>query len=134
MQKYVDGFVRVDTDAVCAAIKDVYEDTRAIEEPAGALAIAGLKAWVAQHGSTVMENGQSRPRTLVAIACGANMNFDRLRFVSERSEIGEQREAVYAVTIPEERGSFKTFCSLLGERNVTEFNYRIADANQATFF
>ena len=134
VQKYVDGFVRVDTDAVCAAIKDVYEDTRAIEEPAGALAIAGLKAWVAQHGSTVTENGQSRPRTLVAIACGANMNFDRLRFVSERSEIGEQREAVYAVTIPEERGSFKTFCSLLGERNVTEFNYRIADANQAHIF
>ncbi len=134
VQKYVDGFVRVDTDAVCAAIKDVYEDTRAIEEPAGALAIAGLKAWVAQHGSTVMENGQSRPRTLVAIACGANMNFDRLRFVSERSEIGEQREAVYAVTIPEERGSFKTFCSLLGERNVTEFNYRIADAHQAHIF
>ena len=134
VQKYVDGFVRVDTDAVCAAIKDVYEDTRAIEEPAGALAIAGLKAWVAQHGATVTENGQTRPRTLVAIACGANMNFDRLRFVSERSEIGEQREAVYAVTIPEERGSFKTFCSLLGERNVTEFNYRIADANQAHIF
>jgi len=134
VQKYVDGFVRVDTDAVCAAIKDVYEDTRAIEEPAGALALAGLKAWVAANGPSTTEDGHQRPRTLVAIACGANMNFDRLRFVSERSEIGEQREAVYAVTIPEERGSFKRFCSLLGERNVTEFNYRIADAQQAHIF
>ncbi|MFM1881204.1 MAG: threonine dehydratase [Pseudomonadota bacterium] len=126
VQKYVDAIIRVDTDAVCAAIKDVYEDTRAIQEPAGALAIAGLKAWVAEHGG----QGQS----LVAIACGANMNFDRLRFVSERSEIGEQREAVFAVTIPEERGSFKRFCSALGGHNVTEFNYRIADAARAHIF
>jgi threonine dehydratase len=126
VQKYVDEIIRVDTDAVCAAIKDVYEDTRAIQEPAGALAIAGLKAWVAQRGAT--------NQTLVAIACGANMNFDRLRFVSERSEIGEQREAVFAVTIPEERGSFKRFCGALGGHNVTEFNYRIADATQAHIF
>jgi len=126
VQKYVDEIIRVDTDAVCAAIKDVYEDTRAIQEPAGALAIAGLKAWVAEHGG--------HNQTLVAIACGANMNFDRLRFVSERSEIGEQREAVFAVTIPEERGSFKRFCSALGGHNVTEFNYRIADADQAHIF
>lgn len=126
VQKYVDAIIRVDTDAVCAAIKDVYEDTRAIQEPAGALAIAGLKAWVAEHGG--------HNQTLVAIACGANMNFDRLRFVSERSEIGEQREAVFAVTIPEERGSFKRFCSALGGHNVTEFNYRIADADQAHIF
>lgn len=129
-QLYVDEMVRVDTDAVCAAIKDVYEDTRAIEEPAGALAIAGLKAWIGEHGAQV----DGRPRTVVAIACGANMNFDRLRFVSERSEIGEQREAVYAVTIPEERGSFKRFCSLLGDHSVTEFNYRIADAQAAHIF
>lgn len=126
VQKYVDEIIRVDTDAVCAAIKDVYEDTRAIQEPAGALAIAGLKAWVAGHGG--------HNQTLVAIACGANMNFDRLRFVSERSEIGEQREAVFAVTIPEERGSFKRFCGALGGHNVTEFNYRIADADQAHIF
>ena len=130
-QKYVDGMLRVDTDAVCAAIKDVYEDTRAIQEPAGALAIAGLKAWVAQHGA-IRPDGS--PRTLVAIACGANMNFDRLRFVSERSEIGEQREAVFAVTIPEERGSFKAFCQALGGLNVTEFNYRISDPRRAHIF
>ncbi len=130
-QLYVDEMVLVDTDAVCAAIKDVYEDTRAIEEPAGALAIAGMKAWVAQHGP---KRAAGSPRTLVAIACGANMNFDRLRFVSERSEIGEQREAVFAVTIPEERGSFKRFCGLLGHHNVTEFNYRIADEQAAHIF
>ena len=127
----VDEMVRVDTDAVCAAIKDVYEDTRAIQEPAGALAVAGLKAWVARAGA-LGPNG--KPRTLVAITCGANMNFDRLRFVSERSEIGEGREAIFAVTIPEARGSFKRFCGLLGQHNVTEFNYRIADAKQAHIF
>lgn len=127
----VDGMIRVDTDAVCAAIKDVYEDTRSIQEPAGALAVAGLKAWVAREGAA-RPDGQ--PRTLVAITCGANMNFDRLRFVSERSEIGEGREAIFAVTIPEARGSFKHFCGLLGQHNVTEFNYRIADARQAHIF
>jgi threonine dehydratase len=127
----VDEMVRVDTDAVCAAIKDVYEDTRAIQEPAGALAVAGLKAWVARAGAL---RPDGTPRTLVAITCGANMNFDRLRFVSERSEIGEGREAIFAVTIPEARGSFKRFCGLLGQHNVTEFNYRIADAKQAHIF
>ena len=106
-QKYVDEIVLVDTDAICAAIKDVFEDTRAILEPAGALAIAGMKHWVNREGV--------EGKTLVAIACGANMNFDRLRFVSERAEIGEQREAVFAVTIPEERGSFKRFCEVIGE-------------------
>ncbi len=125
-QKYVDEIVLVDTDAVCAAIKDVFEDSRAILEPAGALSIAGMKAWVAQQGC--------RDKTLVAIACGANMNFDRLRFVSERAEIGEQREAVFAVSIPEERGSFKRFCASVGNRNVTEFNYRIADAQAAHIY
>ncbi len=125
-QKYVDEIVLVDTDAICAAIKDVFEDTRAILEPAGALAIAGMKHWVNREGV--------EGKTLVAIACGANMNFDRLRFVSERAEIGEQREAVFAVTIPEERGSFKRFCEVIGDRNVTEFNYRIADAKAAHIY
>jgi threonine dehydratase len=125
-KEYVDEIVLVDTDAICAAIKDVFQDTRSILEPAGALAIAGAKAYV--------EREDLRDRTLVAIACGANMNFDRLRFVSERAEIGEQREAVFAVTIPEERGSFRRFCALVGPRNVTEFNYRIADARQAHVF
>jgi threonine dehydratase len=125
-KKYVDEIVIVDTDAVCAAIKDVFEDTRAILEPAGALAIAGMKAWVSREA---VEN-----KTLIAVACGANMNFDRLRFVSERAEIGEQREAVFAVTIPEERGSFRRFCASIGNRNVTEFNYRIADAQAAHIY
>ncbi len=122
----VDDMVTVDTDALCAAIKDVFQDTRSILEPAGALAIAGAKAYV--------ERTRLRGRTLVAIACGANMNFDRLRFVAERAEVGEHREAVFAVTIPEERGSFRHFCSLIGHRNVTEFNYRIADAQSAQIF
>ncbi|CAM8623095.1 IlvA Threonine dehydratase [Burkholderiales bacterium] len=130
-QKVVDQMIRVNTDAVCAAIKDIYQDTRAIEEPAGALALAGLKAYVENVGALRLDG---TPKTLVAIACGANMNFDRLRFVSERSEIGEQREAIFAVTIPEERGSFKRFCGLLGSHSVTEFNYRIADAQQAHLF
>ena len=125
-QRFVDEIVLVDTDQICAAIKDVFEDSRAILEPAGALAIAGMKAWAEQTGV--------RDRTLIAVACGANMNFDRLRFVSERAEVGEQREAVFAVTIPEERGSFRRFCELVGPRNVTEFNYRIADQKDAHVF
>jgi len=122
----VDEVIRVDTDAMCAAIKDVFEDTRAILEPAGALAIAGAKAWT--------ERKKSRGATYVAVACGANMNFDRLRFVAEEAELGENREAVLAVTIPEKPGSFKAFCELLGSRNVTEFNYRYDDARQARVF
>ncbi len=118
-RKYVDDIVVVDTDAICAALKDVFEDTRAILEPAGALAVAGVKAWV--------QRTRAKDRTLVAIACGANMNFDRLRFVAERAELGEQREAILAVTIPERPGSFRDFCALLGRRSVTEFNYRYAD-------
>ena len=125
-QRYVDDIIEVDTDAVCAAIKDVFEDTRAIVEPSGALAVAGAKLYVEQQGIS--------DKVLVAIACGANMNFDRLRFVSERAEVGEKREAVFAVTIPEQRGSFRRFCELLGPRNVTEFNYRIADAREAHIF
>ncbi|MBV8667512.1 MAG: threonine ammonia-lyase, biosynthetic [Burkholderiaceae bacterium] len=128
---YVDDIILVDTDAVCAAIKDVFQDTRSILEPAGALAVAGAKAYVerARANKKPIKN-----ETLVSIACGANMNFDRLGFVSERAEVGEAREAVFAVTIPEERGSFKRFCELIGPRNVTEFNYRISDAQAAHVF
>ncbi len=125
-RELVDDMVLVDSDAICAAIKDVFEDTRSIQEPAGALSVAGAKAYVEQH--------RMRDKTLVAIASGANMNFDRLRFVSERAEIGEQREAILAVTIPEKPGSFKKFCSLLGARNITEFNYRFADPREAHVF
>ncbi len=125
-REVVDEAILVDTDAICAAIKDVFEDTRSILEPAGALAIAGAKAWVAQH--------KVHGRTLVAVASGANTNFDRLRFVAERAEVGEQREAVLAVTIPETPGSFRKFCSLLGARNITEFNYRYDDPRMAHVF
>ena len=125
-RELVDEIVRVDADAVCAAIKDVFQDTRSILEPAGALAIAGLKAWVEREGRT--------GDTLVAIACGANMNFDRLRVVAERAEVGEAREAVFAVTVPEERGSFLRFCATLDGHGITEFNYRIADGDQAHLF
>ena len=127
----VDQFMTVDTDAVCAAIKDVFVDTRSIVEPAGALAVAAIKQYVAEN--------KTRGETYAAILCGANMNFDRLRFVAERAEVGEEREALFAVTIPEERGSFKRFCELIGNlpggpRNVTEFNYRISDSAQAHVF
>lgn len=125
-RELVDDFILVDTDAVCAAIKDVFQDTRSILEPAGALGVAAIKQYVAEH--------ELEGRTFVAITCGANMNFDRLRFVAERAEFGEQREALFAVTIPEERGSFRRLCELLGQRSVTEFNYRISDANIAHVF
>ncbi|MDY0036633.1 MAG: threonine ammonia-lyase, biosynthetic [Zoogloea oleivorans] len=125
-QEYVDEMISVDNDAICAAIKDVFEDTRSILEPAGALSLAGAKEYAKRHNL--------RDKTLVAIASGANMNFDRLRFVAERAEVGEQREAILAVTIPEKPGSFKKFCDLLGNRNITEFNYRYADADKAHIF
>jgi threonine dehydratase len=125
-QRYVDGIIRVDNDQICAAIKDVFEDTRSVLEPAGALGVAGAKAWLAAEGAT--------DRTVVAVASGANMNFDRLRFVAERAELGEQREAVLAVTIPERPGSFREFCRLLGGRDITEFNYRLADSSAAHIF
>ena len=125
-RQYVDEMILVDNDAICAAIKDVFEDTRSILEPAGALAVAGLKEYAKQHGL--------RDETLIAVASGANMNFDRLRFVAERAEIGELREAVLAVTIPEQPGAFKQFCHLLGNRNITEFNYRYSDPQQAHIF
>ena len=162
----VDGYVEVDTDAVCAAIKDVFTDTRSIVEPAGALGIAAIKQYIAKH--------KTKGKTYATILCGANMNFDRLRFVAERAEVGEEREALFAVTIPEERGSFKRFCTLLStlptgglnlpaggkfatknialkaintpatakntfeiapsQRNITEFTYRISDADKAHVF
>jgi threonine dehydratase len=122
----VDDFVVVDTDEVCAAIKDVFQDTRSILEPSGAMGVAGIKQYVATH--------KLKGQTFVAVTCGANMNFDRLRFVAERAEFGEQREALFAVTIPEERGSFKRFCELIGPRSVTEFNYRISDSKVAHVF
>jgi threonine dehydratase len=157
--KLVDDFIEVDTDAVCAAIKDIFTDTRSIVEPAGALAVAAIKQYVAKH--------KSKGKTFAAILCGANMNFDRLRFVAERAEVGEEREALFAVTIPEERGSFKRLCELISnlpaggkiatnkiaskaintpaasknstetappQRNITEFTYRISDAALAHVF
>ena len=123
---YVDDFVLVDTDGLCAAIKDVFQDTRSVLEPAGALAVAGAKRYAAQH--------QWRGKTLIAITSGANMNFDRLRFVAERADVGEAREAIFALTIPEQRGSFLRLCEAIGARSVTEFNYRISDASQAHVF
>jgi len=125
-QQYVDEMIIVDNDAICAAIKDVFEDTRSILEPAGALAVAGLKAYAQRENL--------HDETLVGIASGANMNFDRLRFIAERAEIGEKREAVFAVTIPEKPGAFKAFCRLLGGRNITEFNYRYSDPHNAHIF
>ena len=125
-RELVDEVILVDTDAICAAIKDVFEDTRSILEPAGALSVAGAKLYAARE--------KLKNRTLVAIASGANMNFDRLRHVAERAELGEQREAVLSVTIPEKPGSFKAFCALLGKRGITEFNYRYSDASAAHVF
>jgi threonine dehydratase len=125
-RELVDEIILVDTDAICAAIKDVFEDTRAILEPSGALSVAGAKAYARRE--------KIRGKTLVAICSGANMNFDRLRHVSERAELGEQREAVMAVTIPEEPGSFKKFCAMLGAKSITEFNYRYADPKEAHVF
>jgi threonine dehydratase len=132
----VDSFITVDTDAVCAAIKDVFVDTRSIVEPAGALAVAAIKQYVAEH--------KTKGETYAAILCGANMNFDRLRFVAERAEVGEEREALFAVTIPEQPGSLRRFCELIGKlpsfggskspRNVTEFNYRMSDQAKAHVF
>lgn len=125
-REYVDEMVRVDTDALCAAIKDVFEDSRAVLEPAGALAIAGAKEYARQH--------RLKSKTLVTLASGANMNFDRLGFVVERAEVGEHREAILAVTIPERPGSFRRFCQLIGTRNITEFNYRYACPEEAQVF
>ena len=125
-QQFVDEIILVSTDEICAGIKDVFEDTRSILEPAGALAVAGMKKYIERSG---MQNQE-----LVAIASGANMNFDRLRHVSERAEIGERREAIIAVSIPERPGSFRAFCSIIGKHSITEFNYRYADPAVAHVF
>ncbi|MEG1201953.1 MAG: threonine ammonia-lyase, biosynthetic, partial [Comamonas sp.] len=127
----VDEYIIVDTDAVCAAIKDVFVDTRSVVEPSGAMAVAAIKQYVSKH--------KTKGETYVAILSGANMNFDRLRFVAERADVGEEKEALFAVTIPEERGSFKRFCEVVGNlpggaRSVTEFNYRISDDRRAHVF
>ncbi|HEY0635189.1 MAG TPA: threonine ammonia-lyase, biosynthetic [Gammaproteobacteria bacterium] len=125
-RELVDEVILVSTDEICAAIKDIFEDTRSIAEPAGALAIAGIKKYVAR--------GNVSGEHLVAIDSGANMNFDRLRHVAERAELGERREALLAVTIPERPGSFRRFCEALGTRSITEFNYRFADSKEAHIF
>ncbi|QCR37579.1 threonine ammonia-lyase, biosynthetic [Nissabacter sp. SGAir0207] len=125
-REYLDDVITVDSDAICAAVKDLFEDVRAIAEPSGALALAGMKKYVQQHNL--------RGERLAHVLSGANLNFHGLRYVSERCELGEQREALLAVTIPEQKGSFLTFCQLLGGRAVTEFNYRYADADNANIF
>ena len=130
-QELLDDYVIVDTDAVCAAIKDIFVDTRSIVEPAGAMGVAAIKQYVQTHNL--------QGKTFAAVLCGANMNFDRLRFVAERAEVGEEREGLFAITIPEERGSFRRLCALIGNlgggsRNVTEFNYRMHDAAKAHVF
>ena len=124
--RHVDVMLRVDTDAACAAIRDIYQETRSVPEPAGALALAGLKQYAQKQAAT--------DGALIAIVSGANMNFERLRFVAERAEVGEQREAVFAVTIPEERGSFRRFCAALDRHDLTEFNYRVGDSRRAHIF
>ncbi len=124
--KYVDDMILVSTDEICAAIKDIFDDTRTIAEPAGALAVAGIKKYI--------EREKCQRQTLVGIVSGANMNFDRLRHVAERAELGEHREVLLAVTIPEQPGSFREFCEIIGRRGITEFNYRFADPQQAHIF
>lgn len=123
---HVDEVITVSTDEICAAIKDIYDDTRSITEPAGALAVAGIKKYVEREGIT--------GKTLVGIDSGANVNFDRLRHVAERAELGEKREAIIAVTIPEQPGSFKAFCEAIGKRQITEFNYRYHQDGEAHIF
>ena len=125
-RKTVDEVVLVTTDEICAAIKDVFDDTRSVAEPAGALAIAGIKKYAAREGIT--------GKTLIGILSGANVNFDRLRHIAERAEVGEQREALFAVQIPEKAGSFLAFCRALGKRSITEFNYRYSDDRNAQVF
>jgi len=126
LKSCVDGVITVNTDEMCAAIKDIFEDTRSIAEPAGALSLAGLKKYAEQNGCNA--------HTLIAIDSGANTNFDRLRYISERTEIGEKREAILAVTIPEKPGAYLKFCNLIGKRLITEFNYRYADHKNAHIF
>ncbi len=126
-ERVVDEGVVVSNDEICAAIRDLFEDRRAMLEPSGALAYAGMKRWAQEHP-------ESRGATMIAISSGANVNFDRLRYVAERADVGEQREIIFAVTIPEKAGSFRQFCQILGDRYVTECSYRIADAERAQVF
>ncbi len=126
MKNLIDGVVTANTDEMCAAIKDIFEDTRSIAEPAGALSLAGLKKYASENN---LEG-----KTLIAVDSGANTNFDRLRYISERTEIGEKREAIFAVTIPERPGSYKKFCQVIGKRAITEFNYRYSDSGDAHIF
>jgi threonine dehydratase len=126
VQTTVDEIVRVTNDEICAAIKDIFDDTRTIMEPAGALAVAGLRAWLQRTGTT--------DARFAAVLSGANMNFDRLRFVAERAELGEAHEALFGVTIPERPGAFREFCATIGRRVVTEFNYRLSGRNEAHIF
>ena len=125
-QQYVDEIVTVDTDQICAAIKDIFEDTRAIVEPAGGLAVAGVKKYIGEHGC--------RDKSFVTINCGANVNFDRLRHIAERADVGEQKEMLLAAEIPEQPGSFRRFCETIGRRGITEFNYRYSDTSKAHVF
>jgi threonine dehydratase len=125
-RELLDDVVTVDTDQTCAAIRDIFEDTRSIAEPAGALGVAGMKKYLAQH--------KLKDAVLVAVVGGANVNFDRLRHIAERAAVGEQREMLLAVEIPEKPGSFRQFCEAIGRRSVTEFNYRYGDASKAHIF
>lgn len=125
-REFLDEIITVDTDAICGALKDIFDDTRSICEPSGALALAGLKAYIARE--------QAENQSLAAVCSGANINFHRLRHVSERSELGEGNEAIFAVSIPEQPGSFRKFVNILGERNITEFNYRYGDPKVAHIF
>ncbi|WP_434777794.1 threonine ammonia-lyase, biosynthetic [Neisseria sp. Ec49-e6-T10] len=125
-QNLLDDIILVNSDQICAAIKDIFEDTRSIAEPSGALALAGLKAYIEQHNC--------QDQNLVTVISGANMNFERLHYVTERSELGEQKEAIFAITIDERPGTFRNFCHLIGDRNITEFNYRYGDKDQAHIF
>src|SRR5699024_4976840 len=126
LRECIDEVVTVTTDELCASVKDIFEDTRSIAEPAGALALAGMKKWVAEHNVS--------EQTLIAVQSGANINFDRLKHIAERTELGEQREAILAVTIPERPGSFRQFCRIVGKRAITEFNYRYRSEASATVF
>jgi threonine dehydratase len=126
IRECVDEVMTVSTDEICAAVKDIFEDTRAIAEPAGALAVAGMKKFAEAHAIT--------GKMMAATVSGANTNFDRLRYISERTEIGERREAILSVTIPERAGAFRTFCSAIGKRNITEFNYRYEMSGEARVF
>ncbi len=126
LKSTIDEVITANTDEICAAIKDIFDDTRSIAEPAGALSLAGLKKYVSNHNL--------QGKTLVCIESGANTNFDRLRYISERTEFGEKREAVFSVEIPEKPGSFKKFCGVIGKRNITEFNYRFNQAGTAQIY